>query len=118
MSSYALSYRPKVRVEVYFPIRDQARYKDYLEWLIDELTRLHGGCTVLENMSGYYCSQTKELVADRVNVVYSDFEFDWSKVKERAVVLEYCAKLRQFLLENLWEEEVLISAYPVSHVSQ
>lgn len=118
MPSYVPSYAPRVRVEVYFPIRDEQLYKHYLEWLIDELTRVHGGCTVLENMSGYFDSPTKGRLTDRVNVVYSDFEFDWSQVTERAAVLEYCAKLRQFLLTNLWEEEVLISAYPVSHISQ
>ncbi len=112
------NYAPRVRVEVYFPIRDEHQYKHYLEWLVDELTRVHGGCTVLENQSGYFNSQTQEVVADRVNVIYSDFKLDWSELTDRAEVLEYCAKLRQFLLENLWEEEVLITAYPVSHVSQ
>ena len=112
------SYAPKVRVEVYFPIRDDQVYKHYLDWVINELTRVHGGCTVLENMSGYYNSQTHEVLADRVNVVYSDFRLDWSKPTERAEVLHYCTILRQFLLENLWEEEILITAYPVSHVNQ
>jgi len=73
---------------------------------------------VLEDMGGYYDSDTQGVVADRVNVVYSDVKLNWSEVVDRAEVLDYCAKLRQFLLEKLWEEDVLISAYPVSHVSQ
>jgi hypothetical protein len=118
LQNYVRSYAPRVRIEVYFPIRDEQLYDHYLEWLIDELTRVHGGCTVLENMSGYFESPTKGLLADRVNVVYSDLELNWSEPTERAEVLDYCAMLRRFLLENLWEEEILISAYPVSHVSQ
>jgi len=40
---------------------------------------------------------------------------NWSKRAERDKVLEYCARLESFLLENLWEEAILIVAYPVSH---
>jgi hypothetical protein len=43
---------------------------------------------------------------------------DWSEPADRAEVLDYCATLKQFLFDNLLEEEILISAYPVSHVSQ
>ena len=33
------------------------------------------------------------------------------------VRVNYCAILQQFLIENLYdEEEILVSAYPVSHV--
>lgn len=49
-------------------------------------------------------------------MVYSDFPMNWNKQPERTDVLQYCATLQGFLLENLWEEEILISAYPVSHV--
>jgi hypothetical protein len=118
LQNYVPSYVPKVRVEVYLPIRNEQLYEHYLEWLIDELTQVHGGCTVLEDMSGYFESPTQGRVEDRVNVVYSDLEGNWSDPTERAEVLDYCTMLRGFLLENLWEEEILISAYPVSHVSQ
>ncbi|HET9526536.1 MAG TPA: hypothetical protein VFO99_10230 [Pyrinomonadaceae bacterium] len=117
LQNYVPSYAPRVRVEVYFPIQDEHVYQHYLKWLIDELTLVHGGCTVLENMSGYFDSETRGLIADRVNVVYSDLERDWSEPTEREKVLDYCATLRRFLMEKLWEEEILISAYPVSHVS-
>jgi hypothetical protein len=118
LPNYEPSYKPRVRIEVYFPIRDEHVYEHYLEWFIDELTRVYGGCTVLENMSGFYNSDSNGIVADRINVVYSDFKSDWSEVVDRAEVLDYCAKLRVFLLEKLLEKEVLITAYPVSHVSQ
>jgi hypothetical protein len=118
LQNYVPSYAPRVRVEVYFPIRDEHIYRHYLDWLIDELTRVHGGCTVLEKMSGFFDSPTKGRLADTVNIVYSDFDWDWAEPSERAEVLDYCANLRQFLLKNLWEEEILISAYPVSHVAQ
>jgi hypothetical protein len=43
---------------------------------------------------------------------------NWNKQSERKDVLTYCANLQRFLLKNLWEEEILIGAYPVSHVNQ
>jgi hypothetical protein len=112
------SFAPKTRVEVYVPIRYELAYQDTLSWLIDEFTQLRGGCTVNENVGGYYLSQSNEVIDDRVSVVYSDFPFDWNEQPERADLLSYCETLRTFLLENLWEEEILIGAYPVSHVQQ
>jgi hypothetical protein len=41
---------------------------------------------------------------------------NWDKQADRSEALDYCATLQGFLLENLWEEEILIAAYPVSHV--
>jgi hypothetical protein len=112
------SFASKTRVEVYVPIRYEPAYQDTLSWLIDEFTQLRGGCTVNENVGGYYLSQSNEVINDRVSVVYSDFPFDWNEQPERADLLAYCETLQTFLLENLWEEEILIGAYPVSHVQQ
>ena len=119
MPSYELSYRPRIRVEIYVPKGNQRAYEHSLGWLIRELTLLHRGCTVQENMPGYFLSRNNEVIDDRVNVVYSDFDMDWAEPVERQEVLDYCAKLKQFLVTNLWnEEEILVSAYPVSHVSE
>ena len=112
------SFEPKIRVEVYVPIRYEPAYQNTLTWLIEEFTELRGGCTVNENVSGYYLSQSNKIIDDRVSVVYSDFPMNWDKQSERADALNYCATLQNFLLENLWEEEVLIAALPVSHVQQ
>src|SRR5437763_17201530 len=60
-------------------------------------------------------AQANEIIDDRVSVVYCDFPMSWNKRTERSEVLEYCAGLESFLLENLWEEAILIAAYPVSH---
>jgi hypothetical protein len=40
---------PKIRVEVYVPIRFEPAYKETLTWLIEEFTELRGGCTVNDN---------------------------------------------------------------------
>jgi hypothetical protein len=112
------SFAPKIRVEVYVPIRYEPAYQDTLSWLIEEFTELRGGSTVNENVGGYYLSQNKEVIDDRVSIVYSDFPMNWDKQADRADVLSYCATLQGFLLENLWEEEILIAAYPVSHMKQ
>ena len=112
------SFAPKTRVEVYVPIRYEPAYQDTLSWLIEEFTELRGGCTVIENVGGYYLSHRNEVIDDRVSVVYSDFPMDWHRHGDQTDVLDYCAMLRNFLLENLWEEEIMIGAYPVSHVQE
>lgn len=109
------SFAPKTRVEVYLPVRYEAAYQDTLEWVIREFTNLHGGCTVIENAGGYYLSQSSETIADRVSLIYCDLPLNWAKRRDRNEALTYSANLQSFLLKNLWEESVLIAAYPVSH---
>jgi len=111
------SFAPKSRVEVYVPIRYEPAYQDTLTWLIEEFTELRGGCTVNENVGGYYLSQSGKVIDDRVSIVYSDFPMNWDREPDQSDVLDYCAKLQTFLLENLWEEEILIAAHPVSHMN-
>lgn len=111
------SFAPKIRVEVYVPVRYEPSYQDTLTWLIDEFTELCGGCTVHENAGGYYRSKAGEVIDDRVSIVYSDFPMNWDDASDQAEALDYCATLQRFLLENLWEEEILIAAYAISHAS-
>ena len=111
-----VSLTPRIRVEVYIPIRYETSYQDSLAWVIEELTEVYGGCTVNENVGGYFFSRSREVIDDRVNIVYSDLSLDWSNQTERVKALGYCVKLKQFLLETLLEEEILVSAYPVSHM--
>ena len=108
---------PKIRVEVYVPIRFEPAYKKTLTWVIEEFTELRGGCTVNENSNGYYLSKIGEVVNDRISVVYSDFPMNWYERADRVDVVYYCSTLQKFLLDHLWEEEILITAFPVSHMS-
>ena len=39
------SFAPKIRVEVYLPVRYEPAYQDTLTWLLDEFTELLGCCT-------------------------------------------------------------------------
>ena len=55
------SFAPKIRVEVYVPIRYEPAYQNTLSWLIEEFTELRGGCTVHENVGGYYLSSNNEV---------------------------------------------------------
>lgn len=107
---------PRIRVEVYLPLRYEPVYRICLSWIIEEFTQLRGGCTVHSNVDGYYRSRANQVIADRVNVVYSDFPADWDNNSHQAKVLSYCATLKDFLFKSLSEEEILICAYPVSHV--
>jgi hypothetical protein len=108
-------FAPRIRVEVYIPIRYESAYRETLFWVTEELTRLRGGCSIIENVGGYYLSIADEIIEDRVNIVYSDFPMDWENPAEREEVLKYCSGLQKFLLENLWEEAILITAFPVHH---
>ena len=110
------SFAPRIRVEVYVPIRYESSYQDLRAWLIEEFTHLRGGCTINENVGGYYLSRASKIINDRVSVVYSDFPMNWNKKSDRAEALTYCVGLKDFLLANLLEEEILISVYPVSHI--
>ncbi|MBA2703595.1 MAG: hypothetical protein H0U60_07065 [Blastocatellia bacterium] len=58
------------------------------------------------------------MIDDRVSIVYSDFPMNWDKQPDQNEVLDYCATLQEFLLTNLWEEEILIVSYSVSHLKQ
>ena len=111
------SFAPRIRVEVYVPVRYEAAYQDTLSWLIREFTELRGGCTVIDDNAGYYLSQAKEVIEDRVSIVYCDFPMSWNRKAERNEVVEYCAELQTFLLENLWEEAILIATYPIFHTN-
>ena len=112
------SFAPRVRVEVYVPVRYEAAYQNTRSWLIREFTELRGGCTVIENAAGYYLSERNEIIDDRVSLVYCDFPLSWNRRAERDEALRYCAGLQNFLLDNLSEEAVLIAAHPVSHTRQ
>ena len=112
-------FAPRIRAEVYVPIRYDTAYQDTLSWLIREFTELRGGCTVLENVGGYYLSESNQIIDDRVSVVYCDFPMNWNKQVERNEVLQYCSGLQKFLIENLWDEEaILIVAYAVTHTQE
>jgi hypothetical protein len=64
------SFAPKIRVEVYLPVRYEAAYQDTLAWVIREFTELHGGCTEIENAGGYYLSKSNQIIDDRVSLIY------------------------------------------------
>lgn len=107
---------PRIRVEVYIPIRHELAYRASLNWIIEEFTHLRGGCTVNESVGGYYLSHAYEVIDDRVSVVYCDFAMDWEIQADRAELLTYCTTLKEFLFDNLWEEEIMITTHPVSHL--
>ena len=112
------SFAPRIRVEVYVPVRYEAAYQNTLSWLIREFTELRGGCTVIENAAGYYLSEANEIIDDRVSVVYCDFPLNWGRRADRGEALRYCAGLQSFLLDNLREEAVLIASHPVAHTGR
>ena len=73
------SFAPKIRVEVYVPIRQDSAYEVTLSWIIEEFTQLRGGCTVNENVGGFYLSRGNEVVDDRVSMSWRLGKYDDTK---------------------------------------
>ncbi len=103
--------RPATRIECYIPeYLDQAAYGIVYDWLCDEFTHVHGGCSSIKGVSGQYRSVAGHVIADRVTVVWCDLPWRWTAARERAEVVSYAAGLRDYLSALLPEEEVIYVA--------
>ena len=67
-----MSLVQRARIEVYLPLPFDPAYQHTLDWLILEFSYSFGGCTVLEYVAGYYVNQRGDIVADRINIIYTD----------------------------------------------
>jgi hypothetical protein len=104
----------RARIEAYLPLKLDPDYPYVLDWLILEFSYSFGGCTVLEYVGGYYLDLNGDIVADRINIVYTDTPLRLPQ--RRRLVEAYIADLMDFLKAHLYQEEaILITAYPVSH---
>lgn len=109
-----MSLVQRARIEAYLPLKFDPAYQYALDWLILEFSYSFGGCTVLEYVGGYYLDQKGDIVADRINIVYTDTPLQLPK--RRRLVEAYIAGLAAFLKTHLYQEEaILITAYPVLH---
>ena len=109
-----MSLVQRARIEAYLPLKLDPAYQHALDWLILEFSYSFGGCTVLEYVAGYYLDQKGDIVADRINIIYTDTPL--SLPNRRRLVEAYIAELMDFLKAHLYQEEaILITVSSVSH---
>jgi hypothetical protein len=108
--------RSATRVECYVPQHfDQDAYDIAYDWLCDEFTYAHGGCSAIKGIDGQYRSVAGFVAADRITLVWCDLPWRRTMPRERADAAAYASGLRDYLSELLPQEEVIyVALLPVS----
>ncbi len=103
----------RVRVEVYLPDGSSPEYENLLRSFTGEFTVAFGGCSTIRGVEGSYLSELGVVIADRVNVIYSDTPLNLSEDFELAAA--YARVVKHVAMEALPEEEVLVSVAQIYH---
>ena len=105
----------RVRIEIFIPDLPDSSYSAVLEVLGDELAYAFGGSTVVPT-TGKYRSSNGLIFPDRINLLFSDTPFLWSR--DRLVLELYADRIRSVVQRSLQQEEtVLVAVYPVYHAA-
>ena len=97
-------------------MRYDPAYTNTLDWIIEEFTIGFGGCTVIENIPGYYQDTLGRVIDDRVSIVYTDTPL--SLLDQYPALMSYTEHLKIFLTASLFSEEaVFIAVVPVYHLT-
>lgn len=97
-----------IRIECYIPERfDQDAYEIAFDWLCEEFSYTHGGCSSIQGIDGRYRSTTGFIVPDRITLVWCDLPWRWTAARERAEAVAYSVGLRDYLSALLPQEEVI-----------
>jgi hypothetical protein len=103
----------KARIEVYLPDVVHPAYPELLAALERDFAYTFGGYTLLRGLEGGYLSRVGNIMADRVNLLYSDAPFPLAA--NFATLSTYADELRDAALQALAEETILIAVFPVYH---
>ncbi|MCI0742982.1 MAG: hypothetical protein L0Y72_28465 [Gemmataceae bacterium] len=103
----------KARIEVYLPDKPAEQYRNLLDTFEEEFTYAFGGATVARGLQGKYLSLGGRVVADQVNMLYSDAPFSFEGNREK--VARFADRVRIAAYEALNEEAILIVVYGVHH---
>ncbi len=109
----ALPKQRSLRVEVYLPFRFDSSYQQTREWLVGEFTAFFGGCSVIDNVQGWYRARDASTVEDTVTIIYSDTPE--LRAREERNVRSYLDGMKLFIETHLSEESVFIAFWPVEH---
>ena len=101
----------KVRIEIYLPdLPYKPAYQRLLNELNQELAIGFGGCSVIR-IDGSYRSQTGVIIADRVNLLYTDISYSLEQHFE--MVSRYTDSLREAASTALNEEAIIVAVYKI-----
>lgn len=103
----------KARVEVYLPDLPKPVYQEMLQIFAEEFTSAFGGCTIVRGLDGNYLSRFGQVIADRINLIYTDTPFDFQE--NFSSISDYTDSLRQAAFEALEEEAILVVVWQVYH---
>ena len=103
----------KGRIEVYLPDLPKLSYQNLLQAFDDEFTYNFGGCTIVRGLDGSYLSKFGQIIADRINLIYTDMPVDFQE--NFSAISNYTDELRKATFEGLEEEEVLVAVWQVYH---
>lgn len=103
----------RTRVEVYLPDLPSSEYQNLLRSFEEEFTYAFGGASIVRGLEGSYLSALGERIPDRINVLYSDAPLALST--DFSSIAAYVRQLKRAAMEELVEEEVLISVEQVYH---
>ena len=103
----------KVRIEIFIPDLPDPIYGRILEELGNELAYAYGGSTVIR-AEGKYRTSDGSILPDKVNLLFSDTPFEWSR--DRLTIELYAQRIRLVVQKALTSEEsILVLFYPVCH---
>lgn len=103
----------RARIEIYLPERKKSNYERLQNAFEREFLETFGGCTVIENIKGWYRSADGEPDSDKINLIYADTPFDFEKNFE--ALSKYADELREAALEAIEEESILIVVHQIYH---
>ena len=106
--------RKRFRAEVYLPVQPTIAYHEARGQLITEFSYGFGGCTVSDELEGWYLSQREDLTPDRITLIWSDTP-PIDRKQERVVRL-WLETWKLILIQDLNQEDVLITFWPLEHI--
>lgn len=104
----------RFRAEIYLPFQPTLAYHEAKGQLITEFSYGFGGCTVADDLEGWYLSQQEDLIPDRITLIWSDTP-PRDREQERVVRL-WLETWKLVLMHDLGQEDVLIALWPLDHL--
>lgn len=103
----------RARIEVYLPERRNNLYQNLHKAIENEFLEIFGGCTVIENIQGFYSGKDGATDHDKISLIYADTPFDFDG--NLKALSDYTDELREAALEASAEESILIVVHEIYH---
>ena len=103
----------RARIEIYLPDNSKKVYKNALKAFEREFLETFGGCTVINDIKGFYLSDEGKTDTDKIVLIYTDTPFEFRK--NRAALSKYTDALREIAFLATDEESILIVVHEIYH---